>query len=317
MKRVPFGTVALGVSRLGFGCAPVMGRVGRREALAAMSCAFDNGVTHFDIARSYGFGDAERVLGEFVQSRRDKVTITTKFGVLPPELSAWKRAARPLVRRVRAIAAPIKRLVQSHSQTMLSQRRFDVAYARACLKKSLSDLRTDYVDFYLLHEPDAARLEGFDELRTYLDDRLRAGEIRAWGIAQGRGFSELEPEFECGQVVQLESSLSRDDLNLVPRNESLLCLITRPLAGGSELSMSAPVLQALRHELGLTNAQAAFAFALADAGANGAVVAGMFERAHIAANVQAVEYCDANWSVIDPTIARLRTLPLDDLSARG
>ena len=33
MKRVPFGTVALGVSRLGFGCAPVMGRVGRREVL--------------------------------------------------------------------------------------------------------------------------------------------------------------------------------------------------------------------------------------------------------------------------------------------
>ena len=78
MKTVPFAASGLGVSRLGFGCAPVMGKVGRRQALDAMACAFELGVTHFDIARSYGFGDAEAVLGEFVRGRR--IDIADRIG---------------------------------------------------------------------------------------------------------------------------------------------------------------------------------------------------------------------------------------------
>ena len=65
-------------SVLGFGCGSVMGRVGREESLRAMNVAWDAGITLFDTARSYGFGEAEAVLGEFLSGKREQAVIATK-----------------------------------------------------------------------------------------------------------------------------------------------------------------------------------------------------------------------------------------------
>ncbi|MFX6040902.1 aldo/keto reductase, partial [Acinetobacter baumannii] len=59
--------------RLGFGCAPMLGRVGRKDSLRALAIAYDNGIRHFDVARSYGFGEAEALLGEFLAGKRQHV----------------------------------------------------------------------------------------------------------------------------------------------------------------------------------------------------------------------------------------------------
>ena len=83
---------------LGFGCAPIMGRIGKAQALDAMAEAHALGVTHFDVARSYGFRHAERVVGAFIAGRRDRVSITTKFGVVPPVLSMGTRLLIPAAR---------------------------------------------------------------------------------------------------------------------------------------------------------------------------------------------------------------------------
>ena len=45
-------------SVLGFGCAPILGSVGAKTATRAIDCAIDCGITHFDLARSYGYGEA-------------------------------------------------------------------------------------------------------------------------------------------------------------------------------------------------------------------------------------------------------------------
>lgn len=66
---------------LGFGCAalPVDQP---RIARAILDHAFELGIRHFDVARLYGYGEAERILGDFLRGIRSEVTITTKCGLI-------------------------------------------------------------------------------------------------------------------------------------------------------------------------------------------------------------------------------------------
>ena len=43
-----------------------MARLGRRESVRLLEVAYDSGITHFDTARSYGYGEAESAVGEFL-----------------------------------------------------------------------------------------------------------------------------------------------------------------------------------------------------------------------------------------------------------
>jgi aryl-alcohol dehydrogenase-like predicted oxidoreductase len=52
--------------------------------LRLLEAAFDQGVRHFDTAPLYGMGLAEEVLSIFARGRRSDITITSKFGLLPP-----------------------------------------------------------------------------------------------------------------------------------------------------------------------------------------------------------------------------------------
>lgn len=52
----------------------------RPEMLNIIRAAFDNGVTFFDCAEAYGPHEDERILGEAIESFRDDVVITSKFG---------------------------------------------------------------------------------------------------------------------------------------------------------------------------------------------------------------------------------------------
>src|SRR4029077_14304344 len=88
-------------SVLGFGCGSVMGRVGRVQSLTAMGAAWGAGITLFDVARSYGYGEAEGLVGEFLQARRAEAVIVTKFGIVPTSsrTTALKARLKPLVRK--------------------------------------------------------------------------------------------------------------------------------------------------------------------------------------------------------------------------
>ncbi|NEN94747.1 MAG: hypothetical protein F6K50_04165 [Moorea sp. SIO3I7] len=50
-------------TKLGFGCAPILGRVDKRKSIQALKIAYEEGINYFDIARSYGWGEAESILG--------------------------------------------------------------------------------------------------------------------------------------------------------------------------------------------------------------------------------------------------------------
>jgi hypothetical protein len=88
-------------SRLGFGTSGIMGAAlttGGR--LKLLETAFEEGIRHFDTAPLYGQGEAESLLARFLGSKRDAITITTKFGLRPRPIPAVVRPLIPLARAV-------------------------------------------------------------------------------------------------------------------------------------------------------------------------------------------------------------------------
>jgi len=282
------------LSALGFGCAPVMGKVGKTQALRAMAEAFDLGITHFDVARSYGFGRAEYVVGSFVKGRRDKVTITTKFGVVPPRLSFRTKALIPVARMVAEFMPHLKARMKNKSGQLLAERNFDMAYARKCLDQSLIALATDYIDIYLIHEPDAALLKNSIELCRFLENSVRAGKIRRWGVAYHAAQDYEWANALGGDVIQFEGNVET-----LPRCGAILNdvrqrIVTRPFLGGFS---EKPALQKMLENLKLLEAVQNMGASLADvslclahelAGQSGTVLCSMFTSEHIQKNVRAL-----------------------------
>src|SRR5438128_566601 len=100
------------MSVLGFGCSALGGRSSRRESLAALGTAFDAGITFFDTARSYGYGQSEGILGEFLRGRREQAFVCTKAGILPSAQAGWKQRLKPVARSVLRVLPGLRGLVR-------------------------------------------------------------------------------------------------------------------------------------------------------------------------------------------------------------
>jgi aryl-alcohol dehydrogenase-like predicted oxidoreductase len=88
MKYRTLGTNGLKTSALGYGSMGISMGYGTGDAgggAAAIQRAYDLGVTFFDTAEVYGWGENEQVLGAAVKSFRDEVVIATKFGFRQPD----------------------------------------------------------------------------------------------------------------------------------------------------------------------------------------------------------------------------------------
>jgi diketogulonate reductase-like aldo/keto reductase len=112
----------------------------RASAIAAIRRAVELGMTHVDTAELYGSGRVESLVGEALSGLRDRVFLVSK--VLPRNAS--------------------------YAGTL-----------RAC-EQSLSRLRTDHLDCYLLHWREQLPLE--DTFRA-MDKLVSDGKIRAWGVS--------------------------------------------------------------------------------------------------------------------------------------
>jgi aryl-alcohol dehydrogenase-like predicted oxidoreductase len=169
-------------SSLGFGCSLLTRHHTIRAAIDNLNCAFESGITHFDVANVYGFGQAETILGKFANGKRDRITITTKTGLQGRQLPLW---ALPLVNRARAVA---KKLVQGNGTAsaaltnMQPAGSFNKATIVENLNNSLKKIKTDYIDFYLLHEATIGHANN-EEVIDCLDQCKKQGKIRYAGIA--------------------------------------------------------------------------------------------------------------------------------------
>jgi len=207
MSRIVVPGSGLPIPRIGFGCSSLAG-VGKKKALELLGTAFDAGVRHFDVARFYGYGEAEALLGAFARTRRAEVTITTKFGIEPPPRSNVLHYAMRAGRRLVRLVPGARGILLRRAQTLIKRGRFSVEDARVSLETSLRELGTDYVDFFLLHEyePSDASMEG---LVRFLSNRVKAGVIRYFGVGTGieNVLRALQVNPDLCDVVQFENSV--------------------------------------------------------------------------------------------------------------
>lgn len=208
MKTVLLAGLPIKTSRLGFGCAALTAVDGRRDALRILECALEAGVQHFDVARVYGLGVAESILGEFLRGRREQVTVTTKFGLNPPALIGRHQALAHFGKRLLRKLPRLDQLVRNRLHHRVQEGAFDVESARQSLETSLREMHTDYLDIWLLHEAEINEANNF-ELLEFLADRQKAGVIRAYGI--GSDIRKLEADGAALHasygVVQIENSI--------------------------------------------------------------------------------------------------------------
>jgi D-threo-aldose 1-dehydrogenase len=207
VRRVELAGTGIATSALGYGCSQLMTRSGRIEALRLLEAAFGAGITHFDAARAYGYGEAEGALGAFLRGRRDAVTVTTKFGLEPPRATRALTIARSAARSAVAVAPPLRALARRGAARMMGAGHFAVPEARASLETSLRELGTDHVDLLLLHVVEPGDLT--HELLEFLNGCVESGMARAFGTATGPEESAAilaqRPEFV--PVIQVENSL--------------------------------------------------------------------------------------------------------------
>ncbi len=105
------------LSRIGLGCVTFGREIDENLSLEILDYAWQNGITIFDTAESYGLGASERILGHWLRSRgvQKDATVITKASF-----------------------------------------HFDKQGILEALEKSLDRLQLDSADIYLLHKYDAA-----------------------------------------------------------------------------------------------------------------------------------------------------------------
>jgi aryl-alcohol dehydrogenase-like predicted oxidoreductase len=203
MRRITLHRTSWQTSAAGFGCVGLTLLDDPAGAVALLEAAFAEGITHFDVARSYGFGQAEGILGRFLQGKRDRVTVTTKFGIAPIAALARRQGLVSLARKIVHRFPILRKAAARGARSMTKAAVFDPAVAAANLEQSLRELRTDYVDLYLLHEAELADAKGV---------------IRNYGV--GSAASKLRGDFTlfpaAYQVFQFDHHFSGPDLATLP-----------------------------------------------------------------------------------------------------
>lgn len=205
MKEILLPGTELRTSRLGFGTASLHHALRSKDRQALLSAALDAGFTHFDTARLYGEGLAERALGRFLGHRRHQVTIATKFGI--PAIRAFERFP-PWLYAYRALGPLGQRLLPQLSTQR--PRALSREAAEDSLSRSLKALRTDWIDLFLVHEPQASDLQSLLDLADWLERQKTSGRVRYLGLAGSvDGCLDIATQTSgLFDVLQVEDSLS-------------------------------------------------------------------------------------------------------------
>ena len=157
------GRSGLQVSAIGLGCNNFGGRIGLEEARAVVHAALDAGITLFDTADVYGAlgigtatsykGASEEILGEILGPKRQDIVLATKFAMAMDEGGQRVGASRRYIMRA--------------------------------VEDSLRRLKTDWIDLYQQHSPDA---------KTPIEeDAARVGRPRAVGQGSLCRLFQLRP----------------------------------------------------------------------------------------------------------------------------
>jgi len=223
MFKRRLGRSDLEVSAMGLGCWAIGGAwdwlekdgsksptgwsgIDDAESIRAIHYALDAGINFFDTAANYGCGHSERILGQALKGRRDKVIVATKFGYVVNEEDRVVSETENVAPRIR----------------------------QEC-EDSLRRLGTDYIDLYQFHV-DEFPVEKAGEVRDVLENLVSEGKIRWYGWStdypeRARVFAEGE---HCTAVQHWLNMIGGSIEILALCDEFDLASVVRsPLAMGS------------------------------------------------------------------------------------
>lgn len=149
MSEVAFGGVEIGVP-YGIGVHSEADMLAEQDAIELLDKAVDRGINFFDTARLYG--ESERIMGRAFADRRDKVVLASKC-------RHFRQADGKLIP-----PSDVKRFV------------------RDSLQESLTQLKTDYIDLYMVHYADREIL-GMEEVAAVFSSLRDEGVVRAIGVS--------------------------------------------------------------------------------------------------------------------------------------
>ncbi len=168
--------------RIGFGCGSLMRLPRRADRKNLLAAAFDVGIRHFDVAPMYGMGKVEPEVGNFIYNKRHQIRLVTKFGIVPKKLMRAFGFLQPLARTTLNTLPFLKKyLINSFANNMYEKHFYNIKNAKSSLLSSLSHLKTDYVDIFLLHEPSIHDIFSSD-LQSGLEDLKKSGLIGEFGM---------------------------------------------------------------------------------------------------------------------------------------
>ncbi len=181
MRYRPFGNTGLQVSEIGFGGWGIGGGWGEQDdqgALAALGRAIELGVNFFDTAYAYGDGHSEKLIGQAIGRRRDKMVIATK---IPPQTFKW----------------PVK-----DDEPVATT--FNEKWIIQCTERSLKMLGTDYLDIQQLHAWADAYNEQL-EWHEALTKLQKQGKVRFFGVS-ANDWDPFGPQrlVESGRIDSLQ-----------------------------------------------------------------------------------------------------------------
>lgn len=165
MKYRTLRGTPLEVSEIGFGVWAVAtkwwGVTDTDLGKKLLRSAFDEyGITFFDTADVYGEGLGETILADALGDVRDKIILATKVGYDIYNLPGERKG---------------------HSELPQNWSKEHIIYA---CEQSLRRLKTDYIDYYQLHNPRMDTINN-DEVYDALESLKIQGKIREFGVAIG------------------------------------------------------------------------------------------------------------------------------------
>jgi diketogulonate reductase-like aldo/keto reductase len=207
----------LGSNPIGFGCGGLLCGMDQVASLRLLETAIDCGITYFDTARMYGFGNAEAVLGRALLHRRDRFIIASKAGIFPASRSIPLRALNRGIKFLHNIAPPLASQVPTLRAIHPRFGQLRVPDIRKSLEQSLKKLRTDYLDIFLLHECTEVDVDNA-ELRYFLQELQKEGKIRAFGIATGitETIHIMKAHPNLTSIVQIPNSIWNMNMQRLP-----------------------------------------------------------------------------------------------------
>jgi aryl-alcohol dehydrogenase-like predicted oxidoreductase len=196
-SRIALGTWAIG--------GWMWGGTDTDGAIATIHSALDRGITLIDTAPVYGFGRAEEIVGEALQTgaRRRHVLIATKCGLDWQGGKVFRNAAPARIRRE--------------------------------VEDSLRRLRTDYIDLYQVHWPDPQ--VAIEDTAAAMLKLLDEGKVRAIGVsnfdpAQTGRFRAIAPLRTVQPPYNLFERAVEDDLLPYAAKTGLVVLAYGALSRG-------------------------------------------------------------------------------------